>query len=129
MAAPDTLKNLADVKDSAAEFGLGEFQEVRFANDDLDAERTGVSHQRLHAGKRSPFAHRHENAEEVYLVIAGSGRVKLEDDIVELERLDALRVAPGVTRAFEAGLDGIELLAVGARHKGDGEVIPGWWTD
>jgi uncharacterized cupin superfamily protein len=129
MAASYTLKNLTDVKDSAAVFGLGEFQEVRFANDDLDAENTGVSHHRLHPGRRSPFGHRHENAEEVYVVVGGSGRAKLDDDIVELERLDALRVAPGVTRAFEAGPDGIELLAVGARHQGDGEVVQDWWTD
>jgi len=129
MAASYTLKNLVEVRDSAPDFGLGEFQEVRFANDDLDAESTGVSHQRLRPGKRSPFAHRHEDAEEVYVVVAGAGRAKLDDDIVELERLDALRVAPGVTRAFEAGPDGLEVLAVGARHEGDGEIIQGWWTD
>jgi mannose-6-phosphate isomerase-like protein (cupin superfamily) len=124
-----TLKNLNEVKDSAPDFGLGDYQETRFANDDLDAEGTGVSHQRLRAGKRSPFGHRHENAEEVYVVVAGSGRAKLDDDIVELEHLDALRVAPGVTRAFEAGPEGLEILAVGARHEGDGEIIQGWWSD
>ncbi len=62
-------------------------------------------------------------------MLSGSGRVKLDDEIVELEALDALRVAPGVTRAFEAGFDGMELIAVGPRHEGDGEVFPDWWTD
>ncbi len=129
MAGPYTLKNLNDVKDSAAEFGLGDFQEGRFANDELDTEHTGVSHQRLHPGKRPPFAHRHESAEEVYVVIAGSGRVKLDDEIIDIDRLDALRVEPGVTRAFEAGPNGMELLAFGPRHEGDGEMIQDWWTD
>ena len=78
---------------------------------------------------RQPFGHRHDAAEEIYVVLAGSGRAKLDEDIVEIERLDAIRVAPGVTRAFEAGSDGIELLAFGPRRDGDGELIPGWWTD
>jgi mannose-6-phosphate isomerase-like protein (cupin superfamily) len=124
-----THKKLTDVEDSAAKFGVGEIQEVRFANKDLDAEHTGVSHQRLRPGKRGAFAHKHEQAEEVYVVLSGSGRIKLDDEIVEIEKLDAIRVAPGVIRAFDAGPDGLELLAVGARHEGDGEVIPGWWTD
>lgn len=129
MAAPYTLKKLTDVEDSAPRFGFGESQEARFANDDLDAEYTGVSHHRLKAGKRQGFAHKHENAEEVYVVLAGSGRVKLDEEILEIERLDAIRVAPGVIRAFEAGSDGIELLAFGPRHDGDGEIIENWWTD
>jgi mannose-6-phosphate isomerase-like protein (cupin superfamily) len=65
----------------------------------------------------------------VYVVLAGSGRVKLDEDIVEVTRLDAIRVAPEVTRAFEAGPEGIEILAFGPRHEGDGEVIQGWWSD
>jgi mannose-6-phosphate isomerase-like protein (cupin superfamily) len=104
-------------------------QEARFAKGDLDAEKTGVSHQRLKPGQRNPFGHRHEQAEEVYVVIGGSGRMKLDDEIIEVERLDAIRVSPEVIRAFEAGDEGIEVLAVGARHDGDGEVIPGWWSD
>src|SRR3984893_9054497 len=129
MTASYTLKKLTDVEDSAARFGLGEVQEARFANEDLEAEHTGVSYHRLKADKRQGFAHRHEKAEEVYVVLGGSGRVKLDDEIIEIEALDALRVAPGVIRAFEAGSDGVELLAFGPRHKGDGEVIQNWWTD
>jgi mannose-6-phosphate isomerase-like protein (cupin superfamily) len=129
MPTPYTHKKLEDVKDSAPEFGIDEGMEARFAKNDLDAEQTGVSHHRLGAGKRQPFGHKHEAAEEVYVVITGSGRVKLDDDIVEIETLDAIRVSPGVTRAFEAGSDGLEVLAVGPRRDGDGEVIPGWWSE
>ena len=129
MATPYTLKQLTDVKDSAPEFGLGEVQEARFAGGDLEATDTGVAHQRIKPNQRVPFAYRHENAEEVYVVLAGSGRVKLDDEIIEISKLDALRVAPKVTRSFESGPDGLELLAFGPKHKGDGEVIQGWWTD
>ena len=129
MAAPFTLKNLAEVDDSAPKFGYAEVQEARFAKDELEAEQTGVSYQRVKPGKRQAFAHRHERAEEVYVVLGGSGQAKLEDQLVELRALDAIRVAPGVTRAFQAGRDGLELLAFGPRHDGDGDVLPGWWKD
>jgi mannose-6-phosphate isomerase-like protein (cupin superfamily) len=129
MPAPFTHRKLTDVKDSAPEFGMDDVQEARFAKDALDAEKTGVSHLRLKPEQRVPFGHKHEEAEEVYVVIGGSGRLKLDDEIIEVERLDAIRVSPEVIRAFEAGPDGIEVLAVGARHDGDGETIPGWWSD
>jgi mannose-6-phosphate isomerase-like protein (cupin superfamily) len=108
---------------------MGDITEARFPNADLDTEETGLSHQRLAPGARQPFGHRHDNAEEVYVVLSGSGRVKLDDEIVELRALDALRVAPGVVRAFEGGDAGIELLAFGPRHDGDGEVLQDWWPD
>lgn len=129
MTTPYTLKQLTDVEDSAPQFGLGEMGEARFAKDDLDAESTGVSYHRIKAGRRQPFAHRHDEAEEVYVVVAGSGRAKLDDAIVELVALDALRVAPGVVRAFEAGGEDLQLLVCGARHDGDGELIQDWWKD
>jgi mannose-6-phosphate isomerase-like protein (cupin superfamily) len=129
MSTPYTYKKLAEVKDSAPGFGFGEVQEARFATDPLDAEQTGFSFHRVKPDRRQGFGHRHEAAEEVYVVIGGAGRVKLDDDVLELERLDAVRVAPGVTRQFEAGPDGLELLAFGARHEGDGELVPGWWAD
>jgi uncharacterized cupin superfamily protein len=129
VAGQYTLTKLAEVEDSAPKFGLGENQEARFANRDLGVEYTGVSLHRLRAGKRSAFGHKHENAEEVYVVLAGSGRMKLDDEIIDLEAMDAVRVAPQVVRAFEAGSGGIEVLAFGPRHDKDGEVIPGWWTD
>src|SRR6476469_9794338 len=129
MTAPYTLKKLTDVEDSAPKFGYQELQEARFATRDLEAEDTGVSHHRVKPNKRQGFAHRHDEAEEVYVVLKGPGRVKLDDEIVELGALDAIRVAPGVTRAFEGGPDGIELIAFGARHEGDGELLHGWWAD
>jgi mannose-6-phosphate isomerase-like protein (cupin superfamily) len=129
MTASYTLKKLTEVEDSAPKFGLGEVCEARFAREELDAEDTGVSFHQLKAGKRQPFAHKHDEAEEVYVVISGSGRAKLDDSIVELGALDALRVAPGVIRAFEAGPEGLQLLACGPHHDGDGEIIQDWWTD
>ncbi len=129
MATPYTLKKLTDVKDSALEFGLGAIQEARFAGGDLGAEDTGVALEHLKPNQRSPFGHLHEKAEEIYVVLSGSGRAKLDDEIIDLGPMDALRVSPTVTRAFEAGPDGLELLAFGPRHKGDGETIQGWWDD
>jgi mannose-6-phosphate isomerase-like protein (cupin superfamily) len=129
MATPFTRKKLTDVKDSAPEFGFGELGEARFAKDDLDGEKTGVSHHRVKPGKRQAFGHKHEEAEEIYVVIAGSGRMKLDDEIIEIETLDAIRVAPPVTRAFEADEAGLEVIAMGARHDGDGELVMDWWSD
>jgi len=129
MSTPYTTMRLTDVKDSAQEFGVGEDMEVRFAKDDLGGERTGVSHHRIKPGKRQPFGHRHERAEEIYVVLGGSGRMALDDEVIEVEPLDAIRVAPEVTRAFEAGSGGLEVLACGARHDGDGEIVQGWWSD
>jgi mannose-6-phosphate isomerase-like protein (cupin superfamily) len=130
MTTPYTLKKLTDVEDSAVKFGFDAIQEAYFAKDDLDAEDTGVSFYRLKAGKRQPFAHKHDEAEEVYVVLAGSGRAKLDDEIIDIGPLDALRVAPGVIRGFEAGPDNaLELLAFGPRHDGDGELLEGWWSD
>ena len=124
-----TRENLTAIEDSAPKFGFAGIQEARFASDDLDAADTGVSYHRVMAGKRQAFAHRHDAAEEVYVVLAGSGRMKLDDDIIDVKPLDAIRVAPTVTRQFEAGPEQLEFLVFGARHKGDGEIFQDWWTD
>jgi quinol monooxygenase YgiN/mannose-6-phosphate isomerase-like protein (cupin superfamily) len=124
-----TLRNLEDAEDVAAKYGYGEMGESRFVADDLDAERTGISHQRLNPGKRQMFAHRHHRAEEVYVVLSGNGRARIEDELVDLRPLDAIRIAPDQTRAFEAGSDGLELLVVSERARGDAEVVQDWWTD
>ncbi len=130
MKNPFTHKKLTDVEDSAPKFGHGEVQEARFANDDLETERTGVSYLAVKAGKRQGFAHKHDEAEEVYVVVAGSGRVKLDDEIVDIAVMDAIRVSPGVTRQFEAAAEeDLVLIAAGARHEGDGEIVPDWWQD
>ena len=118
-----TIKNLRDVEDVAAPQGFGEVQEARFAHGDLNAQQTGVSLQRVKPGKRHAFAHRHEKAEEIYVVLSGSGRVKLDDQVEDVGPLDAIRVGPAVTRAFEAGDDGLELLAFSPRVQGDAEIV------
>jgi mannose-6-phosphate isomerase-like protein (cupin superfamily) len=124
-----TIKNLEEVEDMAAKHGLGETGEARFCREDLDAADTGLSHQRLKPGKRQSFGHRHTEAEEIYLVLAGSGRVKLDDEIVEVGRLDAIRVSPETMRAFEAGPDGLEFVAFGPHLSGDGEMVQEWWSE
>jgi mannose-6-phosphate isomerase-like protein (cupin superfamily) len=129
MSSPFTQKTLTDVADSAPKFGFEEIQEARFANSDLETEGTGISLMRLKPSKRSAFGHKHDEAEEVYVILSGSGRAKLDDEIIDVGERDAIRVSPSVIRAFEAGPDGLEILAVGARHEGDGEIIPNWWTD
>jgi mannose-6-phosphate isomerase-like protein (cupin superfamily) len=129
MAGPYTLRKLTEIEDSAPKSGFGDVQEARFAKDALDTEDTGFSYHRLKPSQRQPFAHRHERAEEVYVVLAGSGRAKLDDDVVALDTLDAIRVAPEVTRAFEAGPGGLDLLVFGPRCEGDGELLMGWWAD
>jgi len=118
-----TIKNLKDVEDLAASQGFGETQEARFAHGDLDAEQTGISHQKVKPGKRHAFAHRHNKAEEVYVVIGGSGRVNLDGEVKEVSELDAIRVGPSVTRAFEAGDEGLEIIVFGPRVQGDAEIV------
>jgi quinol monooxygenase YgiN/mannose-6-phosphate isomerase-like protein (cupin superfamily) len=124
-----TTLNLAEAEDQAVKYGYSEMGEARFVADDLDAELTGVSLQYLRPGKRQMFAHRHHRAEEVYVVLAGSGRLKIGDDVIDVAPRDAIRVAPDQTRAFEAGPDGLELLAMGARWRDDVEIVRDWWTD
>ena len=124
-----TRINLAAVDDAAPANGFGDRWEARVAREALAAERTGVTFFRLLPGKRSPFTHRHTDAEEVYVVLRGSGRVKLDGELFEVGPLDAIRVAPATARAFEAGRDGLELLAFGPHHPGDGEAVEDPWTD
>lgn len=129
-AAPGYTKaNLDDVEDSAARFGFGEIGEARFPTDEVGATQTGFSHHTLRPGRRQAFGHRHERAEEVYVVLSGSGRVRIDDEIVALRPRDVLRIGPRHVRAFEAGDEGLEVLALGARRRGDGDMLHGWWTD
>jgi mannose-6-phosphate isomerase-like protein (cupin superfamily) len=124
-----THENLTAIEDSAPKFGFAGIQEARFATEDLDAADTGVSYHRVMPGKRQAFAHRHNAAEEIYVVLAGTGRMKLDDDIIDVRPLDAIRVAPGVTRQFEAGPERLDFVAVGTHKPGDGELVHDWWTD
>ena len=124
-----TKISLAAVDDAAPGNGFGDRWEARVARDALAAERTGVTLFRLRPGKRSPFTHRHKGAEEIYVVLSGSGRVKLDDELFDVGPLDSIRVAPATARAFEAGGDGLEFLAFGPHHPGDGEPVEDPWTD
>jgi mannose-6-phosphate isomerase-like protein (cupin superfamily) len=126
-----TLRNLKDdIEDSAVAYGLSPALEARFARDPLGLEKSGVSYVRLAPGERMPFGHRHKEQEEVYVVIGGAGRIKLDDDVVDLRRWDALRIARDTMRNLEAGDEGIELILFGAPNagSGDAEVTQGWWA-
>jgi quercetin dioxygenase-like cupin family protein len=128
MAEPWTKLNLDDVEDAAVANGFGERWEARVARQGLDAERTGLTLFRIRPGRRSPFVHRHREAEEIYVVLSGEGTVKLGDELRQVRALDAIRIAPEVPRAFEAGADGLELLVCGAHHEGDGEPVDDDWV-
>lgn len=117
-----TIKNLQDVEDVAPRFGFDHVQEARFPWRALEAEQTGLAYHRIKPGQRG-LAHRHDAAEEIYVVLGGGGRISLDGQLSELKRLDAVRVAPRVARAFEAGPEGLELLVFGPHHEGDGEVL------
>jgi mannose-6-phosphate isomerase-like protein (cupin superfamily) len=131
MAGYTKLNLRDDVEDQAPNFGLGDNLEARMARVPLELEHSGVSYQRLAPNYRLPFGHTHKTQEEVYVVIAGGGRAKVGDEIVELGHLDALRVHKGTPRSFEAGPEGLELLAIGAPNTGpgDADVLQGWWQD
>jgi quercetin dioxygenase-like cupin family protein len=121
--------NLLEVDDSVGERAPG--IEGRFARKHLDSRDLGVSHFRYAANLRSPFAHSHAEQEEAYVVVAGSGRVLLDGELLELRRWDVVRVAPEVVRAFEAGPDGMDLIAVGGPKPEDGDGVMGVaaWPD
>jgi mannose-6-phosphate isomerase-like protein (cupin superfamily) len=121
--------NLADVDDAAIPNGFADRWEAHVARTALDAKETGVSHFRIHPGRRSPFAHRHSEAEEIYVILGGSGRMRLGTETRDVGRLDAIRVAPDVVRAFEAGSDGLEILVFGRHHAADGELVKDGWVD
>jgi len=123
------IKNLKEIDDSAADRGPD--IEARFARKHLGSEHLGVTYFRYGPGYRSPFGHRHREQEEAYVVISGSGRVRLDDQVLELRPWDVLRVAPRVVRSFEGGPDGLELVAIGSDRPegGDGEMIPDHWSD
>jgi mannose-6-phosphate isomerase-like protein (cupin superfamily) len=124
-----TQINLEDVVDAAVENGFAHRWEARVAREPLQAQQTGLTYFRLRPGRRSPFSHRHRQAEEIYVILLGSGRIKLDDQIIEVRPLDAIRVAPGVARSFEAGLDGLEFLATGPHHPSDGELVDDPWVN
>jgi mannose-6-phosphate isomerase-like protein (cupin superfamily) len=126
-----TIKNLKeDVENAAPSFGI-QGLEFRSASAALDCTQTGLSYQRYEPGFRTPFGHTHDAQEEVYVVVGGSGRISLGDEVAELRQWDAVRVPPETMRALEAGLEGLELLAFGAPRTGpgDAEMVQDWWPE
>jgi mannose-6-phosphate isomerase-like protein (cupin superfamily) len=132
MISAYTLRNLRDdVEDMAPKFGMAPDVEAHFASRDLELSKCGVSLQRLAPDATMPFGHHHAVQEELYVIVAGAGRVKLDDDVLELRTWDAVRVSPTTTRAFSAGPDGLEFLAYGApkvdEPDAEAQMTPGWW--
>ena len=125
-----THLNLKEVEDQAPKFGLSPDLEFRMGRVPLDMEQAGLSYIRMASNYRIPFGHNHKNQEEVYVVVAGSGRVKLGDEVRELAPWDAVRVHKDTMRGFEADADGLEMIAIGAPNTGpgDADMEQGWWS-
>jgi quercetin dioxygenase-like cupin family protein len=125
-----TIVNLMEIENGAVEGGST--LEARFARSHIGSEHIGVSHFRYAPGRRSSKGHSHKEQEEVYVVLGGSGRVKLDDELFDLRTWDVVRVAPATVRGFAAGPDGLELLAIGSDRPegGDGVMADDdWWGD
>jgi mannose-6-phosphate isomerase-like protein (cupin superfamily) len=127
-----TIVNLKrDVEDMAPKFDLSPGLESRFARIPLELENSGMSYYKVAPNFRTPFGHRHGEQEEIYVIVSGNARLKLDDEVVELGQWDAVRIPGPVTRALEGGPDGCEVIAFGAPNTDnkDAEMFPGWWTD
>jgi mannose-6-phosphate isomerase-like protein (cupin superfamily) len=124
-----TKINFAQVKDLAPDFGMADMGEARFARQAVGSERIGLTRYQMNPGRRVGFGHRHDTQEEVYVVLSGSGRFRVDDDIFPVQPRDIVFCPPGTMREWEAGDDGLELLAFGEHREDDAEMKPGWWTD
>lgn len=124
-----TRVNLLDVKDSVA--GRVEGLEGRFGRGPMEARDIGVSLWQYAPAFRSPMGHKHREQEEAYLVIRGSGQILLDGEVSDLAQWDLVRIAPDVVRAFAAGPDGMDIVAVGGPRPegGDGETEPAAWPE
>jgi uncharacterized cupin superfamily protein len=120
-----------DVEDQGPNFGYEGKIEARMARVPLELEHSGVSYLRLAPAFRIPWGHTHKTQEEIYVLVGGSLRAKLDDEIVELRLFDGVRVHKNTVRGFEAGPDGAEMIAIGAPHTGpgDAQTVDGWWDD
>lgn len=117
-----TIKNLKEIEDSVGERAQG--LEGRFGRKHLDSEHLGISYFRYGPGVRSPMAHSHREQEEAYIVVGGSGRVRLDDEVRPVRQWDVVRVGPPTIRAFEAGDEGLELIAIGSDRPEGGDGVP-----
>ena len=132
---PFTRVNLKrDPEDVGPKFDGSPDLAFRLATDALGLRQSGLSYQSVPPDYRFPYGHTHKEQEEVFVVVGGSGRMKLDDEIVELEEWDAVRVPPGTWRGYEAGPEGLEILVIGAPNLGDSprDDVEGrrdWWAD
>ena len=132
---PFTLKSLRDdLVDVGSNFDGAPDLEFRPAGKALELEQSGLSYQRIPPNYRFPYGHTHREQEEVFVVVGGGGRMKLDEEIVEVKKLDVVRVSPGTWRGYEAGPEGLEILVFGAPSLGENprEDVDGerdWWTD
>jgi uncharacterized cupin superfamily protein len=120
-----------DVDDQAPNFGLSPNLESRMARVALGLEHSGVSYIRIAPGFRIPFGHKHKQQEEVYVLVNGSARIKIDDEVREMKQWDAVRLHRDTFRGFEAGDEGAELIAIGAPNTGpgDADVVQDFWSD
>ena len=125
-----TKANLREVEDQAPNFGMPDDIQARFARKDVEGKTLGLSLFTLKPGFRVPFGHKHPNQEEVYVVVKGSARIKVEDEVVEVGEWEAIRLGKDTMRGVEAGPDGVEYIAFGAgEDPRDAEMVQGWWSD
>jgi mannose-6-phosphate isomerase-like protein (cupin superfamily) len=125
-----TKVNLKDVEDSAPKFNMPPGMQARFARGAIEGETLGLSHFTLEPNFRIPFGHKHPNQEEVYVLVSGSATIKVEDEIIELQPWDAIRLGRDTMRNMQAGPEGAEYVAFGAgTDPRDAEMAPGWWTE
>ena len=125
-----TKRNLREVENQAPKFGMPAELDARFARTALGGKTLGLSLMKLAPNFRIPFGHKHAGQEEVYVVLSGSARIKVEDEIVELVEWDAIRFDKNTMRDVEAGPDGVEYLAFGAGDDPtDAEMVQNWWSD
>jgi mannose-6-phosphate isomerase-like protein (cupin superfamily) len=130
--AGHTVKNLKEIENQGVKFGLDENDiQLRMAKDPLETENCGISYVRLGSGWRTPFGHTHKTQEEIYILVNGSARMKIEDEIVDLKPFTAVRVSPATMRSYEGGPEGAELIVIGTPKTGpgDADTVPGWWSD
>jgi quercetin dioxygenase-like cupin family protein len=131
MAGYTKLNLKQDVEDQAPKFDMSPQLEFRVARDPLETENAAISYLRVAPNFRVPFGHTHSEQEEVYVLVGGSARIKLDDEVLELRPFDAIRIHRETMRNLEGGPDGAELILYGAPNAGpgDAQMSPGWWSD
>ena len=129
MTTRPATTNLDAAENVAEKFGIGEMGEARFLRKALGAERIGLADYRVKPGRRPGFGHRHREAEEIYVVLAGSGRFKLDDEVIDVAARDVVYCPPSVMREWESGPDGLHMLAFGGHAEADNEGKRDFWVD